>query len=271
MWISVYLTPVECLQRLLEVEGEESDDGWRESDDLFSFLASSRRGSDLRSVLHTTLLGREIQRHSPRSAANEVTCPVCKRSNHIQDGEVTSLTKNFALLGIHEGVERVTNSQHYCQEHDHEQRIFCQDCQELVCAYCQLYGRHKNHKCLIAAEACQPAVEAVGDIHAEVELELQELKQVEAAVLASVQQLERGKECSERIISQYYNHLIETLQQKSAAEVEQVQAWTDEQAYVLQSQLRSEAVLVCVYLVYLIVLLSISTHQIIECRTQDMY
>lgn len=242
------LTLLECLGRLLEVEGEECDDGWRDAEDLFSFLASTRREGGLRSALHTALWGREIRRHSSRSAANEVTCPVCKRSNHIQDGEVTSLTTNFALLGVQEGVERGTNSQHYCLEHDHEQRIFCQDCQKLVCAYCQLYGHHKNHKCLIATEACQPAVETVSGIHADVDLELQELKQLEAAVLASVQQLERGKEHSERVIGQYYNHLIDCLQQKSAAEVEKVRAWTDEQAYVLQSQLRSEAVLVCVLL-----------------------
>lgn len=223
------------------MEGEESGDGWRATEDLFGFLTASGRGRDLRLQLQASPWGRGGLRRS-HSPADEVTCPVCKRSNHIQGGEVTSLTKNFALLGVQEGVERAAISQHYCQEHDHEQRIYCEDCQQLVCAYCQLYGRHQTHKCLIATEACQPAVHAVRGIHAEVESELRELERSEAAVLASVQQLEHGRQCTERGLCYYYDQLVEALQQKRAAEVERVQVWSDEQAYVLQAQLRSGAV-----------------------------
>jgi hypothetical protein len=161
---------------------------------------------------------------------------MCKSSNPVRGGEVTNLTKNFALLGVQEGVEKP--SQHYCQEHDHEQRIYCQECQQLVCAYCQLYGRHKSHKCLIATEACEPAVQAVKELQAEVQEQLSELEAGEAAVLASVQQLERGRERSEMCIRHYYGRFIEALEQKREAEVERVQSWSDDQACILQAQLR---------------------------------
>jgi hypothetical protein len=223
---------------LLEVEREDS--GW-ETEDLLGFLDGG--GRDLRLELQATPWGRGILRHSSHSPPDEVTCPVCKSSNRIQDGEVTSLTKNFALLGVHDGIERAAASPHYCQEHDHEQRIYCQDCRQLVCAYCQLYGRHKTHKCLIATEACKPAVEAVKGLRDEVEAQLRELEAGEATVLASVQQLEQRRERSERKICYYYGKMLDTLQQKRAAEVEQVRTWANEQAYVLQAQLKSVCVI----------------------------
>ena len=218
---------------------EIEDNGW-ETEDLLGFL-----GVGGRDQIQATPWGMGILHHSSRSSAHEVTCPVCKSSNHIQDGEVTSLTKNFALLGVHDGYERAAASPHYCQEHDHEQRIYCQDCQQLVCAYCQLYGRHKTHKCLIATEACKPAVEAVKSLHNEMEAQLRELEAGEAAVLASVQQLEQQRERNERKICYYYGKLVDSLQKKRAAEVERVHTWANEQAYVLQSQLKSVWVFKC--------------------------
>ena len=226
----VSLASPECLQRLLEVEGEESDGGLRDMDDMFGFLGDRDRRLGL------GLLAGQWGRRIPRPS-DQVTCPVCKSTNHIQDGEVMSLTKNFALLGVQDGAERA--SQHYCQEHDHEQRIYCEECKQLVCAYCQLYGRHKTHNCLIAIEACAPAVEAVRELQVEVEAQLEELKTAEASVVASVQRLEHGRKCNERRISYYYGRLIEALQQKKEAEVDRVQTWSDEQAYILQAQLRS--------------------------------
>ena len=235
--LSFLLHPSECLQRLLEVEGEERGGGWRELEDLFGFLSSSGTRSDLR--LQASPWGRGVLQRRSHAPADEVTCPVCKSSNHVQGGEVASLTKNFALLGMQEGGERgVGDSRHYCQEHDHEQRIYCRDCQLLVCAYCQLYGHHKDHECLIAAEACRPAVEEVRRLQREVEEELRGLEAGEAAVLASVQRLEHGRDRSERRISCYYEQLVEALQQRRVAEVERVRTWADEQAYVLQAQLR---------------------------------
>ena len=188
--------------------------------------------------LLTNYWGRQILSSHPYPPVpvDQLTCPVCKSSNHVQGGEVGNLTKNFALLGVQEGVEKT--SQHYCQEHDHEQRIYCQECQQLVCAYCQLYGRHKTHKCLIATEACEPAVSAVRELHSEVEGQLKELEAGEAAVLASVQQLEHGRERSEMRVRLHYGRLIEALQQKKDSEVEGIQAWSDEQACILQAQLR---------------------------------
>jgi hypothetical protein len=226
----------ECLGRLLEVEGEDSDGGSR--DEAYGLM--TRGGMHLE--LLTNYWGRRIlgshthhQHHSP-GPSEQVTCPVCKSTNHIPGGEVANLTKNFALLGVQEG-EKTT--QHYCQEHEHEQRIYCQECQLLVCAYCQLYGRHKSHKCLIATEACEPAVKAVRELHAEVEVQLKELEAGEAAVVASIQQLERGRERSEMRVHLHYGRFIDALQQKRASEMENIQAWSDEQACILQAQLRS--------------------------------
>lgn len=194
--------------------------------------------------LLTNYWGRQIFDSHPHPApSDQVTCPVCKSTNHVQGGEVTNLTKNFALLGMQEGVEKT--SQHYCKEHDHEQRIYCQECQQLVCAYCQLYGRHKTHKCLIATEACEPAVQAVRELQSGVEGQLQELEAGEAAVLASIQQLEHGREQSEMRVRLYYGRFIEALQRKREAEVERIQAWSDEQACILQAQLRLAGPLQC--------------------------
>lgn len=200
--------------------------------------------------------------HAP---GDQVTCPVCKSTNHVQDGAVTNLTKNFALLGMVEGSERA--SQHYCQEHDHEQRIYCEECRQLVCAYCQLYGRHKTHKCLIATEACEPAVEAVRELQVDVEAQLGELKRSEASVLTSVQQLEHCRERCERKIQCYYERLIEALQQKRDADIDKIQSWSDEQAYILQTQLRLEYTCIA----ELIVISPYSTsHQVTEWGAQDL-
>ena len=215
------------------MEGEE-----REDEDEGDFALAAEGGRDLRLGLLTSYWGRRILDSHPLN--DQVTCPVCKRTNHVQEGEVGNLTKNFALLSVQEGAER--SSQHYCQEHDHEQRIYCQECQQLVCAYCQLYGRHKTHKCLIASEACEPAVQAVRELESEVEGQLRDLEAGEAAVLGSIQELESGRARSERRIRLYFSRFIEALQQKMEAEVERVQSWSDDQAGVLQAQLRFAAV-----------------------------
>lgn len=182
------------------------------------------------------LLNRMYPRDSP-SPSHEVTCPVCKSSNHIQDGDVGNLTKNFALLGFRDGDPKQA-SRHYCKEHDHEQRVYCQDCQLLICAYCQLYGQHKNHSCVIASEACQPAVEEVRAIQAVVHGELEQLQAGEAAVLSRVKKLERGQSTCERDLTRYFDRLIDTLQQKRDSEVQRMRSWANEQAFVLHSQLQ---------------------------------
>lgn len=233
----------ECLRRLLEVEGDEGEglswgvDDMFSSRDVFGLIMGGGGLPGLgRGLLASQWERRFTNLTSSHAPTDQVTCPICKRTNHIQEGTVTNLTKNFALLGMCEGSEKP--SAHYCREHDHEQRIYCQECQQLVCAYCQLYGRHKTHKCLIATEACEPAVQAVRELQADIETQLVQLKMSEASVLASVQQLERGRERSVRHIHSYYSGLIEALQQKRNSEVDKIQAWSDEQAYILRTQLR---------------------------------
>ena len=188
-------------------------------------------------VGHHHLHDLHVQSRRARTPPNNITCPVCKCSNHIPDGDVSSLTKNFALLGFKDS-DMKAGSRHYCKEHDHEQRIYCRDCQLLVCAYCQLYGRHKSHTCLIATEACKPAVEEVKTVEAVVSSELQQVEAGENAVLARIKKLDRGKAHCERSIARYYNRLTDMLQQKKESEIEKVRMWADEQAYVLQAQLR---------------------------------
>ena len=217
-----FIPLAECLRRLLDVEGDESDNDLR--DDAFGSM-----GGDIRMMINQW--GRRFHSH-----VDQVTCPVCKTTNHVLGGEVDNLTKNFALLGVLEGADKPP--QHYCQEHDHEQRIYCQECQQLVCAYCQLYGRHKTHKCLIATEACEPAVQALRELHTDMKTQLTELQVSEAAVLASIQKLERGRERSERKTHYYFDSLIRALEQKRDADIEHVQTWSDEQAAILQAQLR---------------------------------
>ena len=213
------------------MEGEDSDGGSRDEG-----FPGSMRLELLTNFWGRHILGSHSYQHAPRPS-DQVTCPVCKSTNHIEGGDVKNLTKNFALFGVQEGAEQ-KGSQHYCQEHDHEQRIYCTECQQLVCAYCQLYGRHKSHKCVIATEACEPAVKAVQGLHSEVEVQLKELEAGEAAVLASIQQLEDGRERSEIRVRLHYGRLIEALQQKRESEVEKIQNWSSEQACILQAQLR---------------------------------
>ena len=222
---------LECLHRLLDI-GDESEDDSRSDGDV-SFL--SPEGRDFHFGLLANYWGRRLLGSRPQPS--RVRCPVCKRTNHIQGGEVTNLTKNFALLSVQENSER-NPALHYCQEHDHEQRIYCEECQQLVCAYCQLYGRHKTHKCVIATEACRPAVQAVRELWSEVEGQLKDLEAGEAAVLASVQQLEDRREQAERQIHLYFGQFINALQEKREAELRGLQTWSDDQACILQAQLR---------------------------------
>ena len=108
----------------------------------------------------------------------------------------------------------------------------------LVCAYCQLYGPHKTHECVIASEVCQPAVEGVKAVQVSVCGDLEQVQAGETAVLKSLQKFGRQQNRCEQSVSRYYDKLIAALQQKKEEELCRVKTWANEQAFVLHSQLQ---------------------------------
>ena len=212
----------------MKVSNEEKD----ELDSFMSVLFGTR--DPLRPRI------RSIDHAGPtRTSSHDLMCPICKSSNHVQGGDVSNLTKNFALLCLRDGGGGAgKGSKHYCREHEHEQRIYCQQCQVLVCAYCQLYGLHKAHECVIASEVCQPAVDGVKAVQVSVCGDLEQVQAGEMAVLKSLQKFQRQQNRCEHRVSRYYDKLIAALQREKEKELGQVKTWANEQAFVLHSQLQ---------------------------------
>ncbi len=165
--------------------------------------------------------------------------------NYITNRDVHTLTKNFALLGCRPA-NRETNvtqrqnstSKHFCTEHAHEKRLYCRDCRELVCAYCQLYGVHKNHDCSYASEAAQPSVEALRAAMDSVNAHLKELNVGEKHVNRAARRLKKNKHHCEKKVKGYFDQLIRSLESKKITLLMDIGSWTDEQLYILNAQLQ---------------------------------
>lgn len=220
-----FLSP-ECLVKLLTIEPDE--------DDFTHMILSIRHtGTGWRTVRTFPRRG-----SSGARASNELKCPTCNSMIRIRNGNVSNLTKNFALLSVKsETVSQKPKTRHYCNEHDHEKRLYCQDDKVLICAYCQLFGEHKGHKCVIATEVAEPAVEAVRTAEANVSSDLEQVVQAEEQVDAVVQKLHRGRRRCENAVKRYFGRLIKNLEEKEEELLTGLRNWNDEQLYILQAQL----------------------------------
>lgn len=217
---------LECLDRLLNTEQDE--------DDFEQVVLQIRYGGrEWTTVRRQPLLSRSFQ-------TNDLKCPTCNTMNFIANRDVHSLTKNFALLGCRPSNDNQTskkNRRHFCSEHNHEKRVYCKDCRTLVCAYCQLYGGHKNHDCAIATDAAQPSVEALKVAMEGVTCDLSDLHRGEKVVEKAVKKLKKNRHQCERKVKGYFNELIRSLENKRNSLLMNVGTWTDEQMYILNAQL----------------------------------
>ena len=176
----------------------------------------------------------------PRPPRNEIKCPTCKMENRIDNRDITTLTKNFALLGLRTqaSVSIHTKKSHYCKDHDHEKRIYCRDCKTLVCAYCQLYGDHKDHQCAIATDAARPSVESLKEAKEKLVRDFEELSQGETAVNSAIMKLERKREKCERKVRRYFDRFIGRLKRRREDLLLDIGSWTEDQMSILDSQLK---------------------------------
>ena len=179
-----------CLEKLLNVEPDE--DG------------------DQQIVLNIRYAGREwtTTRNYPRilySHSNELRCPTCKTVNHIKNRDIMTLTKNFALLGCQpQTVGAPNKSRHFCKDHDHEKRIYCNDCKTLICAYCQLYGGHMGHSYMVAAEASKPSIESLKSAEKSLSEDLKKLVVGEKEVNHTIAKLTKTRRRCERNVKAYF-------------------------------------------------------------------
>ena len=177
----------------------------------------------------------------PRPPKNDIRCPTCKMENRIENRDITTLTKNFALLGMRSQSSTTTvrpKKSHYCKDHDHEKRIYCRDCRELICAYCQLYGDHKEHSCDIATEAAKPSVENLKEAKERLVSDFDELTHGESAVSSAIVKLERNRERCERKVKRYFNRFIGRLKRRRDDLLLDIGSWTEDQMFVLDAQLK---------------------------------
>ena len=92
-------------------------------------------------------------------------------SGHPLSSGVESLPKNFVLLdllgnilgsGQSSGLSPTSNeAAAKCSKHDEVKKVYCRDDKQLICIYCQVYGEHKGHDCVLAAEAVEEQHEAI--------------------------------------------------------------------------------------------------------------
>lgn len=194
-------------------------------------------------VLNIRYAGREwtTTRNYPRSsyATNELKCPTCKTVNRIQNRDISSLTKNFALLGCRpqQNITTPNRNKHFCRDHNHEKRIYCTDCKTLICAYCQLYGGHRGHDYMVASEASKPSIESLKTAEDGLTEDLANLAAGENAVNRTISKLAKTRHKCEKNAQMYFGEAIVKLQTQRDSLLAQIASWTDEQLYILKAQL----------------------------------
>lgn len=176
----------------------------------------------------------------PRPPRNEIKCPTCKMENRIDNRDISTLTKNFALLGLRSqtAVSIRPKKAHYCKDHDHEKRIYCRDCKTLICAYCQLYGDHSGHECDIATEAAKPSIENLKKAKERLMSDFDNLSQGETVVTTAIVKLEKNREKCERKVKRYFDGFIGRLKRRRDDLLLDIGSWTEDQLFVLDAQLR---------------------------------
>jgi len=191
-------------------------------------------------VLNIRYAGREwmTTRNYPRSryTSSELKCPTCMTMNPVHNKDVTSLTKNFALLSCLQQQPSHRNK-HFCKDHNHEKRIFCNDCQTLICAYCQLYGGHAGHKYEVATDAAKPSLATLKEAESGIQRDLEKLGDGRKAVGKAMRRLGRSMARSEKEVKMYYEGAMERLKEEMERLLRGMSSWSREQQFVLQSQL----------------------------------
>ena len=225
-----FISPLaECLERLLTL-----DPGEDEFEQIILDIRHTERG------------WRTVRRYpfrlNPSYSNNELKCPTCNTVNRIFNGDVSSLTKNFALLSCRPDSTTKVNSKlqlkHYCEEHDHEKRVYCNDCKALICAYCQLYGVHNKHDCVIATEVAKPAIDALKNAEARLSNDFDQVSLAEKQVSVIISRVERQKRTCELKVREHFEDVIHKLADKRDTLLVSLGNWVFEQMEILQAQLQ---------------------------------
>lgn len=158
--------------------------------------------------------------------------------NPIQNRDISTLTKNFALLGCRSQATGLPNrNKHFCKDHDHEKRIYCDDCKTLICAYCQLYGEHKGHSFMVAAEASKPSIDSLRTSEKSLAKDLSNLTLGENALNHTISKLMKTRSKCETNVKLYFEDAIAKLDNQKVSLLSQISSWADEQMYILKAQL----------------------------------
>lgn len=181
---------------------------------------------------------------SPRlSRSTELKCPICNSSSSIQKGDITTLTKNYAVLNCRQKSNDSSNSGvkskiHYCPEHDHDQRVFCKDCKAVICVYCQLYGSHKGHECALAADLVKPAIETLESAEVTLNNHIHDVVGARSLVKAAMDRLKSSQQECQDSVQRYYKSIMELLDKEKEKRTEEINHWVEEQLDVLQAQIQ---------------------------------
>lgn len=209
-----------------------------EDDNVQSLVFNVRfAGREWTSTRRFPWLGGGLNQPPPN---DEIKCPTCSTVNHIRNRDINGLTKNFALLSCrpqNSSNPKPKRTQYFCKEHDHEKRVYCDDCKVLICAYCQLYGTHKDHKYTLASEAAKPMVEALKSSGKGLADDFRDLSLGETEVNSAVMKLERNRRKCEQKVQQYYSKIIDKLEHRKDELMMEIGSWSEEQMYILNAQL----------------------------------
>lgn len=219
--------PLECLERLLDMEVEDEQ---QQQTMFFNIQYAGRQWMTTRRFPSIF--------NPPRPPRNEIKCPTCKKENRITHRDISTLTKNFALLGLRTqaAINIHPKKSHYCKDHDHEKRIYCSDCKMLICAYCQLYGEHKEHTCEIATDAAKPAVDRLKEARDQLTRDMEDVTNGEEAVRSVIDKIELDKIQSQRKIKRYFNKYINRLRLRREGLLRELEEWCYESLSLLGAQ-----------------------------------
>ena len=165
---------------------------------------------------------------------SQVDCPICNYVTVVESNSVSSLPKNYPLMGIvRETMQQrrkiSRGGEHSrggsppnaslqqpstCPEHDDYLRSFCLKCKTLVCSSCELYGNHRGHPTKFMNEAAMVERQRLQDLN---EAVLRQKQKMQVAVLnvegtrRAVQE-EGGK--MEDQVDEFFGDLVALINQK---------------------------------------------------------
>ena len=148
------------------------------------------------------------------------------------------IPKNFQLLGQQPPTCLASLTKSYlCEEHQKEKDVFCKDDSTVVCSFCVLYGDHRNHDTVPAAEECK-IVKGVLEGNAEaLAAFLPDVCKAQSDIQSLIENLELGQATCKKKVEQTVEEIHRELIRRKRKALKELDEFCEDQTECLQNQL----------------------------------